>query len=296
MGPNSFQIGIGLQVVGYPALAATAGLVVARLLPAGSRARAAALALAAGAGLVTSHVGLAGAPPWPPVDSMGWIPITTAVTAILLAIAAAVVPRARTALATAALLGAATLAAIYLAGKPTFTRHLDRYYALAALATGGVLAGAGLLPLAGERSVRPAPWLAWIVVAAGLAGCTLWSHSALVAMLLGSAATTAGVIGLGSAILGVKDVGAAPAGVFLVHLASTAVYSHLYARLPGWVLAAALCAALAPIAIAVAAGGRRRYVAAAVGLAVAAGLTAVAAKRMHAKDAASAKDASSMYY
>ena len=103
-GPNSFQIGMGLQIVGYPALAAAAGLVVARLLPAGSRGRGAALAAAAGAGLLTSHVGLAGAPPWPPIDSIGWIPIVTGATAIALAVAALVTPRRRTALVTGALL------------------------------------------------------------------------------------------------------------------------------------------------------------------------------------------------
>src|SRR5688500_559145 len=104
MSPNSFQLGVGLQVVGYPALAASVGLVVSRLLPAGSRARAAALALTAGAGLVTSHVALAGAPPWPPVDSMGWIPIATAAIAVMLALAAAVAPRRRATLITGALL------------------------------------------------------------------------------------------------------------------------------------------------------------------------------------------------
>ena len=37
MGPNSFQLAMGLKIVGYPALAAAIGLVIARLLPAGSR-------------------------------------------------------------------------------------------------------------------------------------------------------------------------------------------------------------------------------------------------------------------
>ena len=296
MSPNSFQIEMGLQIVGYPALAASLGLVVARLLPAGSRGRAAALVLAAAAGLLTSHLGLAGKPPWPPVDSMGWIPIATGATALALVLAALLVPRRAMAIVIGGVLALAMLTAIYYAGRPTFLRSFDRYYALAGLATGGVLAGAGLLPAAGVRSLRPGPWVAWIVVAAGLAGCTLWSHSALLAMLLGSAAVTAGVLGIGGAILGVRDIGAAPAGLFLVHLASTAVYAHLYAKLPAWVLATGLLAVLAPIAVAVAMGGRRRYVAAAVGLAVAAGLTGVAAQRMHAQDAAEAKDASSMYY
>ena len=308
--PNSVQLAMGLKIVGYPALVASGGLVVARLLPAGSRARAAALALTAAAGLVTSHVGLAGKPPWPPVDSIGWIPIATLATALVLALVALVVPaRARVAV-TGGLLAIAALAAVYYAGKPTFTRSLDRFWPLAGLTAAGVVAAATLLPAAGERSLRPAPWLAWIAVAAGLAGCTLWSHSALLAMLLGSAATTAGVIGIGSAVLRIRDVGAAPAGVFLVHLAATAVYAHLYAKLPGWVLATALLAALAPIAIPVALGAvpggagagagapstRRRLVAAFVGLVITAGLTGLAARRMHAQDAAAAKDPASMYY
>lgn len=296
MSPTSFQIGMGLHIVGYPALAATVGLVVSRVLPAGSRVRAAALVGAAGAGLVTSHVGLAGQPPWPPIDSIGWIPIVTAATAATLMIAALVVPRRAAALVTGALLALATLAAVYYAGRPTFLRSFDRYWALAGLATAGVVAGAGLLTAATDRSVRPAPWVAWIVVAAGLAGCTLWSHSALVAMLLGSAAVTAGVIGVGGAILGVKDIGPAPAGVFMVHVAATASYAHLYAKLPAWVLMTALLAALAPIAVPVAMSGRRRLVAAALGVLIAAGLTGLAAQRMHAKDAASVKDAASMYY
>ena len=294
--PTSFQIGMGLKIVGYPALAATIGLVLARLLPAGSRARAAVLVLAAAAGLVTSHVGLAGKPPWPPIDSMGWIPITTAGTALVLAVLAFALPRRLLVPVTAGLLALAALTAIYYAGRPTFGRSFARYYALAGLAAAGVVVGASFLPRAGEQSLRPAPWLAWIVVAAGLAGCTLWSHSALMAMLLGSAATTAGVIGLGSAILGIRDVGAAPAGVFLIHLAATAVYSHLYAKLPSWVLLSALVAVLAPIAVPLALRGQRRLVAAAIGLAVAVGLTGFAAYRMHAKDAATGKDPSSMYY
>ena len=138
--------------------------------------------------------------------------------------------------------------------------------------------------------------MAWIIVAAGLAGCTLWSHSALVAMLLGSAAVTAGVIGVGGALLGVKDIGPAPAGLFMVHVAATASYAHLYAKVPAWVLMTALLAALAPIAVPVAMSGRRRLVAAALGVLIAAGLTGLAAQRMHAKDAASVKDAASMYY
>ncbi len=296
MSPTSFQLGMGLKIVGYPALAATLGLVVARLLPVGSRSRAVALVLAAGAGLVTSHIGLAGKPPWPPIDSMGWIPITTAATALALAVVALAVPRRALTVVTGAVLAVAALLAMYYAGRPTFLRSFDRYVPLAGLAVAGVLAGAGLSPRAGELSLRPAPWLAWIVVAAGLAGCTLWSHSALMAMLLGSAATTAGVIGVGSAVLGIRDVGAAPAGVFLVHLAATAVYSHLYAKLPGWVLATALLAALAPIAVPLVMAGRRRFVAAAIGLAVAVGLIGLAAQRMHAKDAAAGKDPASMYY
>ena len=298
MGPNSFQLAMGLKIVGYPALAAAIGLVIARLLPAGSRLRAATLTAAAAAGLITSHVGLAEAPPWPPIDSMGWIPIVTGATALALIVIALAVPRRAVAAATVALLGVATLAAVYYAGHPTFLRSLGRYWALAGLAAGGVIAGAGLVADAGGRSVRPAPWLAWIVVTVGLAGCTVWSHSALVAMLLGSAAVTAGVLGLGGAVLGVRDVGAAPAGVVLMHVAATAVYAHLYAKLPGWVLATALLAALAPIAVALAMtpGGRRRWLAAAIGVAVAAGLTGLAARRMHAQDAASAKDAGSMYY
>lgn len=298
--PSSFQIEMGLKIVAYPALAATLGLVLARLLPAGSRWRAAVLPLAAAAGLLTSHVGLAGKPPWPPIDSIGWIPIVTGATALVVALAALSLPRGGDRLAlpgrplVLGLLAVAAATALYYAGRPTFLRSFDRYWALAGFTVAGVVAAAGLLPAAGARSVRAAPWLAWIVVAAGLAGCTLWSHSALVAMLLGSAATTAGVIGVGSAVLGVRDDHGAAAGVFLVHLAATTTYSHLYAKLPAWVLATALVAALAPIAIPLALG-RRRALATVLALVVTAGLIGLAAKRMHDADAASSKDPASMY-
>src|SRR3954463_1288418 len=115
MSPNSVQIDMGLQIVGYPALAASIGLLIARLLPAGARARGAALALAAGAGLLTSHLGLAGRPHWPPVDSIGWIPIVTGVTALVLAIVALALPRRAAAVVTGGVLVVASLAAVYYA-------------------------------------------------------------------------------------------------------------------------------------------------------------------------------------
>jgi hypothetical protein len=106
------QLELGLTIVGHPALAASVGLVIARLLPAGSRTRAAALTATAAAGMLTSHVGIAGQPPWPPVDSIGWIPIFTAGTALALLIAALAAPRRALPLVTAALLALATLAAV----------------------------------------------------------------------------------------------------------------------------------------------------------------------------------------
>ncbi len=294
--PSDMQIEMGLNIVGYPAVAASIGLVLARLAPAGSRLRQALLALAAGAGLVTAHVALAGKPPWPPIDSIGWIPIITAALAALLALTALVQPRRAGQALTLAVLGLGAATAVYYVGRPTFLRSMDRYYLLAGFAIATAVSTAGLLAAVGPRVLRPVPWIGWIVVAAGLAGCTVWSHSALLATLIGSVATTAGVIGIGSAVLGIKDVGPAPAGVLLVHLAATAVYAHLYAKLPGWVLVAGVLGAVAPIAVGLAMRGQRRLLAAAVGLLITAGAIGVAAKAMYDKDAALGKGAGNSYY
>ena len=292
--PSSFEIQMGLAIVGYPALAAGLGVVAARIAKPQSPLRQAALAAAATAGLVTSHVALANMPKWPPVDSIGWIPITTVLVGIVAIVLALVADKRRF---TAPVIAAAAVAALYFAGKPTFARSVGQFVPLglgALIIVGSNVAGAALV---GRKAFPLASWLTMLITAAIAGLCALWTPSALMAMLLGSMATTAGALGIGGLVLRINEPAPLAQGVFLAHLGATLTYSHLYAKLPTLPLLLLGAAVALPTLVAFIPGDttKRRWLRSAAAVAIAASCAGAAALIMHNKIAAEKSDPSNMY-
>jgi hypothetical protein len=291
--PSSFEIKMGLAIVGYPALVAGLGVLAARFAKPTSKVRQAALAAAAAGGLITSHVGLANLPKFPPVDSIGWIPITTAIAGLLAVILAFVDGKRRL----APVMAIAVALAVYLAGKPTFARELGQFWPLGlgfAAAAGVALVGA---PKLTDKTFAPAVWIGLLLTAAIAALCALWAPSALLAMLLGSMATTAGAIGIGGLILRINEPAPLAQGVFMAHLAGTVVYTHLYAKLPMLPVLLITAAVAAPTLVALIPGdsGKQRWLRSGVAVALAAALAGGAALIMHSKLANEKSDPANMY-
>lgn len=282
--PASFQIKMGLAIVGYPAVATALVVIAARLTRLDSRARQAALAAAAAAGLVTSHLVLAGTPSFPPIDSIGWVPITTALSG-LLGIIVSMAPRSERQRGWATVVGLALAAAIaaYLAGKPTFATDLTRF---APLGAGAAAASAIALTSSwkvARRGFAVDTWLALLATAALSALCAHWGASASLAMLLGSMATTAGMIGIGGLVLRMSETAPAAQGVFIAHMAATMMYTHLYAKLPVLPMILLAAAVLMPAlsTLLPGEGKRGRWVRATLAVALAVVLAGAAALLMH---------------
>lgn len=282
--PNSFQIHMGLTIVGYPAVAASLGMVVAHRAKPASGARQAALAAAAAAGLITSHLGIVGMPKLPPIDSVGWVPITTlcaGVLGIVVSLASRNERTRRWAPVLALTLAAAI--AVYLAGKPTFASSMARFIPLGAAAIAvSVIVLANSSKVA-RRGFAVGGWLALLVTAVLSALCALWGASASLATLLGSMATTAGVVGIGGLVLRVNEPAPAAQGVFIAHMAATLTYAHLYANLPTGplLLLAAAVAVPALSALVPGEGNRVRWGRAVIAVALAVGFAGAAALIMH---------------
>ncbi len=292
--PSNFEIQMGLAIVGYPAAAAGVGVLAARMAKPDSPQRHAALAAAATAGLVTSHIALANMPKWPPVDSIGWIPITTLLVGVVAIVLALLGGKRRFAGPTMA---AAALLALYLAGKPTFAGNVDKFvpFGVVAIAiVGGNVASAALL---GRKAFPLASWLTMLITAAIAGLCALWAPSALMAMLLGSMATTAGALGIGGLVLRIKEPAPLAQGVFLTHLGATLVYTHLYAKLPALPLLLLGAAVALPTLAALIPGEttKQRWVRSVAAVAIAASCAGAAALIMHSKVAADKSDPANMY-
>jgi hypothetical protein len=240
---SSVQLYVALRMVAIPAAAALAAVVIARLGSARDTVSARVLGVGVGAGAIAAHLGIAGFPPIPPIDTIGWIAPAIAVALVLLL----VVERSPGAgVAVLLVVGAATG---YLIGKPVWSSMsaAAAWIALVALAVAG--AGSGLA-FAAER-VHPAAVLAAITVAlAGSAVACVASHSALLAMVLGGFAVATGAATVGTLVLRVPARGRTLPGVLAVGATAIVLYARLYSALP--VPAAALLAAafLAPAIVA----------------------------------------------
>jgi hypothetical protein len=78
------QLYLALRIVVIPAALAALALLAARFAGAHRKPGTRIVAIGAGAGALAALIGLAGLPPFPPVDSIGWIHITTALALVAL--------------------------------------------------------------------------------------------------------------------------------------------------------------------------------------------------------------------
>jgi hypothetical protein len=279
----------------YPGAAASLGLLAAKFAKADSAVRQAALAAAAAAGIIASHLAIEGVPKLPPVDSIGWIPVTTALAAVVAITVALLVRVARGVVVGAALMGATAAVAVYLAGKPTFTASLGEFWVPGAMAVAVTSIVVAASYRVASKSHPIAGWIGLLVIAALTALSALWSPSAKLAMLLGSMATTAGVIGVGGLILGVRQAAPLAQGVFVVHFAATLAYARLYANMPAVPVVLLALAVAAPSVIALVPGNRGRLLKAIAVVALAAVFAGIAAMMMHSKSQDNQSDPAGMY-
>lgn len=277
---------MGLAIVGYPAAAASLGMLVARLANPESRARQAALVATATAGLVTSYLALAGMPKLPPIDSIGWVPIITLCAGVLGIVASFASPSDR-ARQRATVLGLALAAAVavYLTGEPTFAGSAARFLPLGVGAIAMSIIALTNSSNVARRGFAVGGWLALLVTAVLSALCALWGSSASLATLLGSMATTAGVVGIGGLVLRMNEPAPAAQGVVIAHMTATVTYAHLYANLPTvpLLLLAASVAMPALSGLVPGEGNRMRWVRGAIAVALAAGFAGAAALIMHSR-------------
>jgi hypothetical protein len=299
--PTEIEIATGLAVVVYPAAAASVGIVLAKLAPPQSRLRQAAMAGAAGAGLITAFIANNGMPKIPIADSIGWIPAGTAVATVVAMLVLTAFTGAAIRVVGAVALGSAAIASLYFAGKPTFAASTEALIPFAA-----ALAGISVIAVIASERVSNAsftviPWIARIVTASAAALCALWSSSGLLALLIGSTATTAGVIGIGGMVLRLKEPAPLVHGIFIAHIAPLAVYGYLYGGIPLIAIALLAASLLAPpMASLVASSGstRSRLLRSVAMIALTAALAGGAMAWVHSKikpDAASANDPANMY-
>jgi hypothetical protein len=251
---TSVQLYVLVRMLVIPVALASAAVVIARLVS-GERLRSALLATGAAAGVVAANVGLAGVPPLPPIDSLGWVPLA-ALAAMVVLVAVETVAGGRTWPVVLALVGLA-LAAVYLVGRPTWSR-MDAapawaWIGLVALSIGAV---GGALLWASTRLPAASLGLALVAITAGASVTMLLCHSALLAMILGGIAATAGALTAGGLALKVGVRGRAALAVLTIAVAGLVLYGRLYAEVPR--SAAALLAASALILAPIAALPRRR--------------------------------------
>jgi hypothetical protein len=289
------QIYLALRIVIIPAGLTALALVAARAVADRPGLAARLVALGAGAGVLGALIGLVGVPPLPPTDSIGWIPIAALVTLLVLPFLEG---RDRgVAIATVVIAAAAA----FLVGRPAWSAAGA---GTTALGIAGMMAAVTAVAwgLAWSSSTRLAPiavYLAFTVAAVGGALSAVFSHSALLAMVLGGIAATAGTLAIGGAVLGVTVRGRAVAGLLAIPAAGVVLYARLFSALPVVSLLLLVAAALAPALAAAVPSFRGRSALAIVVAAVLAAGAATAAMRagQAAEDAAGGHDASEdLYY
>lgn len=283
---TSVQLDLLLRIVVFPAAAGAIAVLLARFLVTREAPRAALLAIGAAAGAVVAYLGLAGVPRWPPIDSIGWIPLAT-VAALIALLAVSRAPDRRPLLGVAALIVVAAGAA-YLVGKPAWTRmglgSAAPWIALAALAVGAVAQG---LTWSAERLHPAAVGGGLLATTVGAAVASALSHSALLGMILGGVASVVGALTVGAIVLRIPLRGRAVMGVVAIAVAALVLYGKLFASLPTAAVLLLAASALAVTAMAALPSFRGRAViapllavalaAAAVGIAHRAALTREAA-------------------
>lgn len=221
---------VGLYTVLVPGGAAALMALVMRYLKADGAARGVAAALGVSVGPVLAQVGIAGMPPIPPIDSMGWIPMVTLGTMLLL-VPWEGSPRLRVigwiVTALAAAVGA------YFVGKPTFAPA-----SLGVVALGLGVVGVGSAVVVGVMESAKDRMPLWAVFGALLVAVTaasigsVLSETALFAMLLGSVAAAVGGLTVGGLVLKSLAWSRAAVGVLVVTAAMMLLYVKLYAGMP----------------------------------------------------------------
>lgn len=275
---TSVQLDLLLRIVVLPAAAGAIAVLLARFLVTRETPRAALLAVGAAAGAVVAYLGLAGVPPWPPIDSIGWIPLAT-IAALVALLAVSRAPDRRPAIGVAALVVVAAGAA-YLVGKPAWTRMglgaAAPWIALSAVAVGAIAQG---LTWSAERLHPAAIGGALLATTVGAALASALSHSALLGMLLGGVASVIGALTVGAVVLRVPLRGRAVMGVVALAVAALLLYAKLFASLPTTAIALLAASALAGTAIAALPSFRGRAVVAPVLALALAALAVISAHR-----------------
>jgi hypothetical protein len=287
---SSVRLYVILRVVLIPAAAGALAILAARLAARRASSVPRILTVGAAVGAALAHLGLAGIPPIPPVDTIGWIPFGTLAAFLLLLPAAG---RLADFMAVLVVLGATA----FLVGKPVWSQGSVPAAALwiGLMAVGGAIAVDGLAWSA-ER-LPPTPMLiAVLLTTVGASISCVASHSALLAMLLGGVAATLGALAFGGLILKVKVGGRGVFGVLVVTAAGVVLYARLYSALPA-AATILLCASLfAPIAVAALPRFRGRVVLAPILAAVLAVGAAYIANRAGADKEAGGDSGDDLYY
>ena len=237
-------LSIGLYTVLIPGGAAALAALAMRFMRPESVTRAVAAAFGVAVGPVIAQLGIAGMPPLPPIDSMGWIPMVTLATLLLL-IPWEGSPRLRGVGWIVAGLAAAVGA--YFVGKPTFSQASA---GTMALGLGVVGVGAAVVLASMESAKARVPL--WAVLGSLLVAVTaasiasVLSATALFGMLLGSVAAAIGGLTFGGLVLRSLTWSRAAVGVLVVTVAMQLLYVKLYAGLPTLGVALLGAAFLAP--------------------------------------------------
>jgi hypothetical protein len=224
-------ISIIVFAVILPAGLAAAGGLVARWLRPASAGRAEATAVGLTAGLIASHLGSAGIPPWPPTDTLGWVPFVTLAALLLMTPFERGTPRLAP-IAWVILLGLGATAA-YLLGRPTWSQSSP---GTVALALGSMAVWTTLSTFALEAaSRRLPPWSVLLSLAATAGGCaaaSVFSHTALVGLLFGGVAAALGGLALTGLVLKSVPPARAALAIVTLTLAVLLLYVRLYAYPP----------------------------------------------------------------
>ena len=223
--------------------------------------------IALAAGIVVAHLVDVGVPHVPPLDTIGWIPIAVACSALGVLVDRRVAVRL-------ALACAVTAVATRLIGRPVWT--LAAALPWAVLAAVLAMAIAGSIELAARRMPPAAALLALAMTAASASFACLFGHSAMLAQLTGA---TAAVIGAAAIAALRVEPAATTASVAVVAVVAITIYARLYATLSLGAIVLLVASGSAPALVAALPLGRRARGAAAVVVAIVFGsLAAVAAR------------------
>ena len=240
----SLPLYVLVRVVLVPAAPGALAVVAARLAAGRARVVTRLLIIGAALGACAAHLGLAGVPSLPPVDTIEWVPLGTAAATLFLL--PGVGRRADLAALLAVLAGTACLV-----GKPVWSQALApaAMMWIAAIAVGGALAVDGLR-WSTERLATAAALFPLVATLVGASLACAAGHSVLVAMMLGGIAANVGALAVGGLVLGARDCGRGLLGVWVVAGAALVLYARLYDGLPTSVTMLLGASLVAPVAVA----------------------------------------------